>query len=398
MNVSKSSTHLHIRFLGRGILCLLCLLKCSLQADRCWGQTSTESVSWKSGADLQRELEHPITVTWGGATLRSELTQFANSRGIGVFIDRRIDPETSIDLQIRDRTFEQILWSVADQNDWSVCRIDNLFYLGPAGVAPRFLALWQQQKDQARRTRSSFHRFGTKTENVNWPFLSNPSATLTDLARRHRFEIIPPPKPTERADELESPLPHDLWPAIELPPLTIDEQVGLLLVGFELWYEVRATKNTIELIPFPIQDTAQITLGPYSQAEQLSLRDLRTEFPDCSIRRERNQFIIRGPVQRLGQINRQLVESVVTPPSNQPAKAGTAVFTLTTRATRKDLLLAIANDLQLQLRFAEGDWAELEQIIELAVEKVTLEELLSDVFKGTSLNYQIRDGKLEITR
>ena len=388
------ASELSMRLLTSGLLWLMLLMT----IPRCWGQTSAASTSWKTGADFQRELERPITVTWGGTTLRNELTQFANRRGIGIFIDRRIDPDTPIELRIRDQTFEQILWIVADQHNWSVCRLDDLFYLGPVGVAPRFLALWQQQKDRVRRSRSSFYRQGPKNENVNWPLLSNPSEILMGLAQRHQFEIIPLSKATERDERLEAPLPHDLWPAIELPPISIDEQVGLLLIGFDLWYEPQETNNTIKLVPLPIQDTAQITLGPFPQSEHLSLRDLRAEFPDCSIRRERNQFIIKGPIERMASVNRRLVKSSSVPAGVQRAKAGTAVFSLTTRASRKDLLMAIANDQQLQLRFTGTDRTELDQIIELTVEKVTLDELLSEVIKGTSLNYQIMDDKLEITR
>ena len=44
-------------------------------------------------------------------------------------------------------------------------------------------------------------------------------------------------------------IPHDLWSAGELPEMTLAEQLTVLLIGFDLTFELRPNDRSIEVVP-----------------------------------------------------------------------------------------------------------------------------------------------------
>ena len=46
-------------------------------------------------------------------------------------------------------------------------------------------------------------------------------------------------------------IPHDLWPAGQLPRLGLVEQVTLIAAGFDLTFRMDANGKTVTLIPIP---------------------------------------------------------------------------------------------------------------------------------------------------
>src|SRR4029079_8331616 len=52
-------------------------------------------------------------------------------------------------------------------------------------------------------------------------------------------------------------IPHDLWAAGALPELSLAEQLTVLLVGFDLTFDLRRENRTIEIVPLTGQMEGQ---------------------------------------------------------------------------------------------------------------------------------------------
>jgi hypothetical protein len=112
-----------------------------------------------------------------------------------------------------------------------------------------------------------------KTEAWRWDELAQPRNLLRDLARQGGVAV-------QNADAI----PHDLWPAVDLPPLTWVERMTLLLAGFGMTFETDERGTTVQLVPAPTipvaerkPATAQSTSGAKTQKKGEKLYSLRVE-------------------------------------------------------------------------------------------------------------------------
>lgn len=354
-----------------------------------------EPIPWRTGKDLETQLAKPISITLSGAPLREELLRLAAQQKIGLFIDRRVDPGTPVELVARDRTFEQVLWHLADQNQLGVCRLGDFFYLGPLPTADNLPLIWQQMKQQSSRLRPRSNDKSTVDWTVrqplNWDFLSVPGELLTGLSRRHHFTIEPNSGILPAGSG--EPLPHDLWPAISLPELSLDGQVGLLVIGFGFWYERDPDKDRIRLIPFPLADQGRYEF-PAGERGGQRLNQLKQQFPACQFSRSGSRLLASGSPEQLREVRRWLSEANRNPGTT----GGRQVFSLTIKASRGSILNSVAVQTGRQFQFDPALAEPLAEFVELSVEEIELEGLIEEVLKGTSLKYQLDDQQLIIRR
>jgi hypothetical protein len=71
-----------------------------------------------------------------------------------------------------------------------------------------------------------------------WPDLAQPRDLVAALAAEAGLSV-----------KLPDSTPHDLWPAVDLPPLTWTDRLSLVLAGFDLTFEIDPAKKTIALKP-----------------------------------------------------------------------------------------------------------------------------------------------------
>jgi hypothetical protein len=350
-----------------------------------------DRISWRTGRDLDSQLAKLISITLSGAPLRVELQRFATQQKIGLFVDRRVDPGTPVELVARDQTFEQILWQVADQNQLGVCRLGDFFYLGPLHTADHLPLIWQQMKQQSSQLRSQARGDSsvdwTSRQPLDWDLLSIPGQLLEALSRQHRFTIEPHPEISPTA--AIGPLPHDLWPAISLPDLSLDGQVGLLLVGFGLWYERDSASSQIRLVSFPSLEQGRYEFAAGENGRQ-RLNELKRQFPDCQFAQSGTSLRVSGSPQQLREVRRWLSQA------NRPAGqgAGRQVFSLTIKASRGSILNSVAVQTGRQFKFEHASAEPLAEFVELSVQEIELEGLIQEVIKGTGLKYQLDDRQL----
>jgi len=181
-----------------------------------------------------------VTIHWQQLPLRDALHRLENLFNETVFLDRRVDPGRRLTLDIEASNLDQAIGSVARGLDLDFVRLGSVVYLGPPQSKARLVALSSaKMKDVARLPRSQRESLQRKRE-VSWLRLTEPRQLLTSLVESSGWRIVG----AER-------IPHDLWRGGRLPPLSMAEQLSVLLIGFHLTFEVSPSQRAIMIVPLP---------------------------------------------------------------------------------------------------------------------------------------------------
>jgi hypothetical protein len=85
--------------------------------------------SWKTGPALRKQLETPLSLVWGQREVREALASLANSTGVAIFLDRRIDPGQTLDLTAADEPLKTVLLRVAERVGGGVSLVGSVVYV-----------------------------------------------------------------------------------------------------------------------------------------------------------------------------------------------------------------------------------------------------------------------------
>lgn len=205
-----------------------------------YAATAVGAVRWRTGADLQRRLAQPVGIVWSGNPLRRALGNLSRTQRVAVMIDRRVDPSQKFELSLDDVPLGTALEQIARSRSLGVCLLGPVAYFGPPEVTSRLRAVVALRKKEVRRLPAAVGRTFLKPQRMAWPDFSEPRELLRQLARRSRIEI----------DGLER-VPHDLWAAADLPPLSLIDRLTLIVAQFDLTFKISPDGRRVTLVPLP---------------------------------------------------------------------------------------------------------------------------------------------------
>jgi hypothetical protein len=182
--------------------------------------------------------QRTATIHWQRVPLRDALGRLHTLFDDAVFVDRRVDPTTRVTLDIEAASAEEVVAGIAAEHDLGVARLGPLVYLGPSGAADQLRAISLARSPEIGRLPPDLRASLTKKQLTDWPRLSEPRRLLVSAVEQRNWRVA-------NADVI----PHDLWSAGELPGLTFAEQLTVLLVGFDLTFELRPNDRSIEIVP-----------------------------------------------------------------------------------------------------------------------------------------------------
>jgi hypothetical protein len=191
-----------------------------------------------NNAAQQRKLNTTATIHWSGMTLHDAIGRLKSLYSNSIFIDRRIDPNLRIDLDLSATSTEQVLNALATGRDLGVVRLRNTMYVGPAQAAQKLPELIKQRSLEITRLPHADRATLMQRQPLTWERLSEPQKIAASLARTAGWKIA-------NSDNI----PFDLWDANALPDLAFAESLSLLLIGFDLTFELHPNDRTVHLIP-----------------------------------------------------------------------------------------------------------------------------------------------------
>ena len=344
-----------------------------------------------SGVQLERALSKPIGITWAGQSLRNGLRTVQAEYQVAVHLDRRVDPSRKVDLSVQDMALREALARIAHDQELGHIWLGPVAYYGPIETARRLRTLAALRKEEVQKLPAQARQTLARERRLAWSELSTPQDVLADVATTYKLTIV-------NADEV----PHDLWPAGNLPALSFAEQLTLMIAGFDLTFRLDQTGTQVQLIPMPERVTID-RLYPVDGADPAELARLygRT-VPDAQVKDFRGQVAVRGRLEdheKIAALRRG--ESVAVAPAPRPRdKKKIYTYTLKVAAPIEQLLAALQRQAKFELALnrpaIEAAELDMQKVVEIDVKDVSLDELLEAALRPAGLQHRRQGTQVEV--
>ncbi|HEX5446164.1 MAG TPA: hypothetical protein VFW87_20215 [Pirellulales bacterium] len=337
---------------------------------------------WLVGRKLQLQRSLPLTASWSQTPLREALGNLSRGQRVAMLLDRRIDPDRPLSLTIDSASLEDAVQRIADRCHAEVSWFGSLAYVGPPPAARRLRTLAALRGEDAARLSAQRRQVFARQQPLRWGDLATPRELCQSLADEAQV----------RLESLDL-MPHDLWAAADLPPLSWLERLTLITNEFDLTFEFADQGAAVRLAPMvePVQLKRRYPGG--SQPAKLAERYARLA-PEAKVTRIRDQVLVIGRLED----HERLIAKPKQAARNKPAKQ---VFTM--RADDQPVS-AVLDQLrtQLGLKLAVDEAAlqkagiSLDQAVSFAVKQATLEELLAAILQPAGLTFRGESGNFEV--
>ena len=349
-------------------------------------QETTAREPWKTGTQFRQQLEASVGIRWAANPLRQALHSLSHSQGVAIFLDRRVDPDQKIDFSVSDTPLRDLLQTLAKQLQLGTCRVGPVIYVGPSRTAAVLAAIAAEKDDQVQRLPAAIRSRLLATRPLTLPELSSPRAVVEQLSRDVGLTV---------ADS--GRIPHDLWPAIDLPPLTWAQRMSLVLAGFDLTFDFDPEGATIRLVPLPADAELERNYSTLRTKAETLAAEVARRFPAARVTAQPGKLTVRGPIE----VHQWLEETLRGPPAKPPASKtkpqGQVVFKL--KIENKPVggvATAVAKQTGREIQFDPRITDKLPTLVSFEVQGATLEELLQTMLAPVGLTFQLNAKTLRI--
>ena len=359
--------------LARGVIWLILLTFCSSLA-------AEPVMDWRTDGALQRQLLAGAGITWVENPLRQGLEHLGKRKKVCIFLDRRIDPGQTATVAVKNVTLDEVFHHIAEHVGASTCQIDSVIYIAPQAVSRKLSTLAAVKRQQVRRLDSLVKRRLFHRTRWHWPQLTTPRDLLEQAAKVADLSL----------DRLEA-IPHDLWPATELPPTNVVDFLTIVTAGFDLSFEFDEGGSVVRLVPAPAE--VQLTEEyPVSKATVSQVAKLRQSAPAATIDVQSNRIMVVGSWEDHQQIRRLL--------SGRTRRDATAHlekrYDLHVEASGERLLTTVAAQLGLKLHLDDLARERLQSRIRVDVTQATTDQLLDAILLPLQVEFNVLDETLHV--
>lgn len=327
-----------------------------------------------------RGLHRETSFSWTNQGLRDGLATLSTTFKTSIWLDRRLDPNSSITyLPAKATGFDGSLLGrlseVAEPLRAEVGVIENVVYIGP-----------QSSTQRAQRAAVQLHdaismqdqQLGGQSRLLKWPELATPQSVLEIIESDWKITI-------------HGELPHDLLHEGQLQAATsLATQLTLLVAGFEL--EVKLVgKRTFELAPLgnEVRWQANYAKAAIAPSELGSLRD---KFPSGKLRQNRAGYSVLGPTNFHSQL-------LAARGRDKRQVASGRAWTLEVKdpTPTEAIIDQLAASLGVQVEWDAGCTAEQRATRQrLKIVEASTDELLRQICDGANLEFKLDDTMLNL--
>jgi hypothetical protein len=363
-------------------------------------QVLTETTpDFLTGRAFEDALAKSMSLAWQGQNIRDGLRQLSENQSVSILIDRRIDPGQKLTLQIKNRSLQALLNSIATEARAGISVLGNVVYVGPEEVASRLRTVEEIVSSQlvsgrattisvdaSPQTRRSFELLGRQS--LNWPDLTTPRELLDDVGRRYALKI-------ESADRV----PHDLWGRAALPSGTSSQLLLAVLAQFNLSFEWTENRDGIRIVDMPVDPRIERQFTLKRGTEQTILAELTRRVPGLEPRVAGRKITVVGRVEQI-----EAVETLIYPERNQSkprpnqrqVAGGITTFTFKATAPLGAFMATLEKQAGFNFQYDEQAFEKagirLDKRILLEAKELTAHEVFEKMFPPQNIGYKV-DGK-----
>lgn len=300
-----------------------------------------------TGIRDRQTAQRTASIHWQDLPLRDAISRLKDLFSETVFVDRRIDPGLRVNLDIEATSAEEVIRAIAADRELGVGRLGAIVYLGPIAEAEQLRGLAAARATEVARLPADLRSALTSKQSRSWPRLSEPRRLVSSVVEQRGWRLA-------NADKI----PHDLWAAGELPELTLVDSLTVLLIGFDLTFELRANDRLISIVPLK-----HIANSPPAHAAS--------------------------------------TPSVKPPSGARPKQGGRQVYTLRVREQPvRKVLQQLSKSLHWPIEIDEASilaaGKSLDVRVSFSVENVDRERLLEALLSPAELDYRIEGDRVRI--
>jgi hypothetical protein len=304
-----------------------------------------------------------VSVQWRETPFGESLKRLAEAQKIGLLIDRRLDPSTPLHFESTGQPLGQMLQQLALSLGQGCDLFETTVYLAPKDTAEMLPVLLEEQQNRLEKLTPRRAAIFRRKRSLHIPFLSEPKEILQKLALQNNF----------RWKNIEI-LPHDLWNEKSLNNLSLNELLTILLIGFEMTFEIEDDGETLVMLQL---------------SKQQSMPRPTENIETPSKNAEQN-------IQNIQKIqNAQKIQNVPKIPLAQRR------FTLKVENQRLDILLqSLTERLNLKLELNEKSLAvkgiQADSRVSFDVKNATIAQLFRAILRPLKLDFQIKEETLRV--
>jgi hypothetical protein len=360
-----------------------------------------EPVRWRTGPSLRDRMEKsigPVGYNWTGAPLRMAIGSLSRAEDVRVamFLDRRVDPDFKLTTAIAERPLSEALEELAKAAGGGISQIGAVIYFGPTATARRLRTLAELRREDARRLPDAAERSYIRQKPCRWEDLATPRELVTELASEASATAL--------ATEL---IPHDLWPTVDLPQLSLCDRLTLVLAGFDLTFSLEDDGATVRIVPMPAE-VAITRRYPGSQDPDDRAKQLAKAVPEAEISVAGGQIVVRATAEDhatiadllAGKTIRRAVKEPPKPVGETPlerVRIDTYAGTLPAGQMIRDL----AAKLKIEVTFdseaiAKADISLTKPVTVKITKPTTVPEVFRIITDQIGLTFELKDRKLRV--
>ena len=342
--------------------------------------------AWLEGGRLAARLQTPVSVTWSGKPLREALTALSEWHRVSVVLDRRVDPGQPVELALEDVALGDAFRRLAAAVGCGYSQFGPVAYVGPPEVAARLRTLSAVLEQTAADLPPQVHQRISQQSTLSWPNLATPRGLLEDLAASSGIDLT-------GLDQV----PHDLWAAGDLAPLSWLDRVLIVSVQFDLWPQPVEDMQAFSLSRIPQQVLLERSYPGGSRARALAER-WQALAPECQIEVRGRRIVVRGLLEDHERLRAGPSAAPRKPPRSAPQSA--RVKRLNVRGKLSDVLNAMASSYGLSLDMDRAALAAAgipaDTLVELKIEEASLDEALHRLLDPLRISFRLDETSLHV--
>ncbi|MCA9270717.1 MAG: hypothetical protein KDA41_19685 [Planctomycetales bacterium] len=340
---------------------------------------------WKTGVELRRTLEAPLdAVTFSGKPLRGALERVSQTQQVAIYIDRGVDADQIVEFSSSGLPLSLTIARLVDRCGARACQIGPVTYIAPPETAALLATVVEMRREEMRQLPAAAKARLLKSTPLKWQRMTTPRDVLDALEAEYGVRIAG-----------KENVPHDLWPAVDLPPLDFAEKLSLALAGFRVTFAFSPDGAAVRLVAMPSTAKLQRRYGAGDAAGRIA-EQLSRQFPDATIQARGAELNVDAAWEVHDAIERLLAGERTRPAVAAPAE-GDRHYTLTVaNQSVGQVLRALGAKLGKKVVFDVKNERRLKAEASFEVKQVSLEDLLSAAVKPAGLQFKIEGDVIRV--